>query len=160
VSVRTWGEGGLTKGAPMNAMSNGTCFSLVRHLTQGSFANVVIPEKIASAVTRKKMRILHHKAVWREHRLTRVISRVRRLIRKADVSQRYLVFVVIIMACAGHPEGQHKQAKQSKFQTHGRPTRKASKGRNVSLRGKRIRSLSDRNTPPFMCSPFVPVAPR
>jgi hypothetical protein len=32
-------------------MSNGTFFSFVRHWTHGSFANVVIPAKTASAVT-------------------------------------------------------------------------------------------------------------
>jgi len=41
----------LTKGAPMNAISNSSSFSLVRHCTQGSLAKVVIPEKTASAVT-------------------------------------------------------------------------------------------------------------
>jgi len=41
----------LTKGAPRNAISNGTSLSFVRHCTHGSFAKVVIPEKIASAVT-------------------------------------------------------------------------------------------------------------
>jgi len=35
-------------------MSNGTCFSFVRHWTHGNFANVVIPEKTASAVTGTK----------------------------------------------------------------------------------------------------------
>jgi hypothetical protein len=38
----------------MNAMSNGTSFSFVKHFTQGSLANVVIPEKMASAVTRRR----------------------------------------------------------------------------------------------------------
>ena len=41
----------LTNGAPMKAMSKGTWLSLVRHWTHGSLANVVMPEKIASAVT-------------------------------------------------------------------------------------------------------------
>lgn len=40
-----------TKGAPRNATSNGTFFSLPRHWTQGSLANVVMPEKMESAVT-------------------------------------------------------------------------------------------------------------
>ena len=44
-------ESGLTKGAPMKAMSNGVSLSLVRHWTQGSFANVVMPEKMESPVT-------------------------------------------------------------------------------------------------------------
>lgn len=35
----------------MKAMSKGTVLSLVRHCTQGSLANVVMPENIASAVT-------------------------------------------------------------------------------------------------------------
>jgi hypothetical protein len=35
----------------MKAISNGISFSRVRHCTQGSLANVVMPEKIASAVT-------------------------------------------------------------------------------------------------------------
>jgi len=33
-------------------MSNGTSLSFVRHSTHGNFANVAIPEKTASAVTR------------------------------------------------------------------------------------------------------------
>lgn len=40
-----------TKGAPRNATSNGTLLSLPRHWTQGSLANVVMPEKMESAVT-------------------------------------------------------------------------------------------------------------
>ena len=35
----------------MKAMSKGVSLSFVRHWTQGSLANVVMPEKIASAVT-------------------------------------------------------------------------------------------------------------
>jgi hypothetical protein len=47
----------------MKAMSNAVSLSLPRHCTQGSFANVVMPEKIESAVTRKiaVMVRLYHK---------------------------------------------------------------------------------------------------
>ena len=53
----------LTKGAPRNAMSNGTSLSFVRHLIHGNFANVVIPEKIASAVTSTKVIVKHYACV-------------------------------------------------------------------------------------------------
>lgn len=42
---------GRTNGAPMKAMSNGVSLSLPKHWTQGSLANVAIPEKTESAVT-------------------------------------------------------------------------------------------------------------
>ena len=52
----------LTNGAPMKAMSKGDSLSLVRHWTQGSFANVVMPEKIASPVTDERWgRYFHEK---------------------------------------------------------------------------------------------------
>jgi hypothetical protein len=95
-------------------MSNGTSFSLVKHCTQGNFAKVAIPEKIASAVTR-----IHRKAFLGSEgvvkALTRIISRIRRLIRKADISQRQLILVMTLMAYARRPEGQHEQAEQRKL---------------------------------------------
>lgn len=39
----------------MKAISKGIVLSLVRHCTQGSLANVVIPENIASAVTVRRL---------------------------------------------------------------------------------------------------------
>lgn len=53
-----------TKGAPRKATSKGTLLSLPRHWTQGSLANVVIPEKIESAVTSKRQR-RNTCALWR-----------------------------------------------------------------------------------------------
>ena len=44
-------ENDLTNGAPIKAMSNAVVLSFPRHCTHGNLANVVIPEKMESAVT-------------------------------------------------------------------------------------------------------------
>ncbi len=130
-------SGRLTNGAPRNAMSNGTCFSLVRHCTQGSFAKVVIPENTASAVTGRKVnpraRTNHRRdsrdghTTTRENRLTRVVARVVcRLIRVADIVERHLVFV---MTNAERSEGQQERSKQGKFSIH--PFRKIDPGNEL-----------------------------
>ena len=102
-------------------MSNGTCFSFVRHWTHGNFANVVIPEKTASAVTGmkvivKKMRACIHPRG--EYGLTGIITRICRLVRVPDVVQGHLVFIMAIVTHTGCHEGEHEQREKLRLEDH------------------------------------------
>jgi hypothetical protein len=103
-------------------MSNGTCFSFVRHWTHGNFANVVIPEKTASAVTGTKAIVKNCKHVHacrqREHGLTGIVTRICRLVREPDIVQGHLVFIMAIMSHAGCPEGEHEQREKLRLENH------------------------------------------
>ena len=115
---------GLTKGAPRNAMSNGTCFSLVRHWTHGNFANVVIPEKTASAVTgtkamrQKSARMYMYHAREESTVLTGIVTRICGLVREPDIVQRHLVFIMAIVTHTGCPEGEHEQWEKLRLEDH------------------------------------------
>jgi hypothetical protein len=111
----------LTKGAPRNAISNGTCFSLVRHWTHGNFAKVVIPEKTASAVTDTKAIVKKLRACTRprkEHGLTGIITGVCRLVWEPDIVHGHLVFIMAIMTHTGCPEGEHEQREKLGLEDH------------------------------------------
>jgi hypothetical protein len=103
-------------------MSNGTCFSFVRHWTHGNFANVVIPEKTASAVTgtkesnRQKLRTFTRSR--REHGLTGIVTRICRLVRVPDIVQGHLVFIMTIMTHTGCPEGEQEQREKFRLKDH------------------------------------------
>jgi len=102
-------------------MSNGTCCSFVRHWTHGNFANVVIPEKIASAVTSTKTLVKTLRACThtrRDHGLTGVITRIHRLVREPDIVQGHLVFIMVIMTYTDCPEGQHEQREKVRLDNH------------------------------------------
>lgn len=107
-------------------MSNGTCFSFVRHWTHGNFAKVVIPEKTASAVTgmkkRSSIRMRKLRIVVlrprREHGLTGIVTRVCRLVRVPDIVQGHLVFIMVVVTHAGSCEGEHEQREKLRLGDH------------------------------------------
>ena len=88
----------------MNAISKRSVLSLPRHCTHGSLANVVMPENIESAVTRKDEHEVH--CIGRIRR-TAVIARVvHGLVGVFDVVEGHLhAVVVVVMSVDG---GEHR----------------------------------------------------
>lgn len=84
----------LTNGAPTKAMSNAASLSLPRHCTHGNFANVVIPEKMESAVT-EIIQLRGETLDMELYGLTLVVTGVDRLIGILEVSERHLFVVVM-----------------------------------------------------------------
>ena len=82
----------------MKAISNAAFLSLPRHCTHGNFANVVMPEKMESAVT---MHIQLRIVIWNVVTLTFVVTGVHRLIGILDVSERHLFTVLMVIMCNG-----------------------------------------------------------
>lgn len=54
----------------------------------------------------------------REHGLTGIVTRICRLVREPDIVQGHLVFIVVIMAHTGCPEGEQEQREKLRLEDH------------------------------------------